>query len=78
MAVRLVHWLMDTPDITLAARQLKSRLAGEARAKRIASAYSGGMRVVSIQDEFGVSYLAIKKACIEHGVALRRNSWRYQ
>lgn len=78
MAVRLVHWLMDTKDIRSATKQVEQKREQEKRLKRIASAYSGGMRTVTIAKEFGVTHKTIKQACTKHGIPMRRNSWRYE
>lgn len=78
MAVRLVHWLMDTKDIRDAAKQVLQRQAYALKLRRVAKAYEGGMRCKVIEKEYNVSHSTIKQACKKHSVPMRRNAWRYE
>lgn len=74
MAVRLVHWLMDTPDI---GKRLAREMQKKQREKQIADAYAKGVGAKKIEKQFQTSHKTIKKACLKHGVPMRRNEWRF-
>ena len=69
MAVRLVHWLMDTPNLenTIQREREKAR-----REKAIAEYYARGEKVTVIAKDHKCTHSTIKQACIKHGVPLRQ------